>query len=231
MSATKDTNCASQNGTMSNFSKVKNIVFDFGGVLLNIDYDRTYKALSKILQVDFHPDNLPENVLKILNEFETGVANKETFIWNIQRLANKDVPQGKEIIDACNAMLIGWDTSIFDILLALRKKYKVYLLSNTNEIHLEWVNSDLEKNHDISDFDVRFFDKTFYSHLIGFRKPDVAVYNYVTLNAPIKPKETIFIDDILRNIQGAQSAGWKGYHHHPADDLGIVLREKLKLNF
>ena len=52
MSATKDTNCASQNGTMSNFSKVKNIVFDFGGVLLNIDYDRTYKALSKILQVE-----------------------------------------------------------------------------------------------------------------------------------------------------------------------------------
>jgi epoxide hydrolase-like predicted phosphatase len=227
----KDTNCASQNGIMSNTENIKNIVFDFGGVLLDIDYNLTYEAMKKILHADFNPEFLSEDVKKIFYEFETGKSSVETFLWNIQRMAKKEVPHGKEIIDAWNAMLIGWDGSKFDLLLALRKKYNVFLLSNTNELHLDWVYADLVKNHKITDFDDQFFDKTFYSHIMGYRKPDAEIYYYVTKLTNVVPGETLFIDDLPQNIEAAKQVGWHGYLHNPADNLSMVLKDKLHLNY
>lgn len=211
--------------------EIRNIVFDFGGVLLDIDYRRTYRSMSKILNFDFQPDHLTEKMIEILNDFEKGVATKETFLWNIQRLTTKAVPHGKDIINAWNAMLIGWDESKFDLLLSLRKNYKVFLLSNTNEVHLDWVYHDLKKNHNIEDFDARFFDKTYYSHLVGMRKPDREIYQFVEKDAGILPEHTIFIDDIQKNIDGAKSVGWNTYLHNPSDGLSEVLCNKLKLVF
>ena len=227
----KDTNCASQNGIMNKAKNIKNIVFDFGGVLLDIDYNLTYDAMKEILHTDINPEFLSEEIKKIFYEFETGKSNVETFLWNIQRMAKKEVPHGKEIIDAWNAMLIGWDASKFDLLLDLRKKYNVYLLSNTNELHLNWVYADLAKNHKITDFDNQFFDKTFYSHLIGYRKPDAEIFNFVTNSANVNSSETLFIDDMLQNIVSARLVGWHAYLHNPADNLSMILKDTLHLNY
>ncbi|MBK9734295.1 MAG: hypothetical protein IPO92_04720 [Saprospiraceae bacterium] len=151
---------------------IKNIVFDFGGVLLDIDYQRTYESLSTLLDISFDPNDLPNEVNKVLLEFETGQINAETFVWNLQRLAIQNIPQGVDVVNAWNAMLIGWNPNKFEFLRNLKKKYKVYLLSNTNELHLTWVYNDLKNKHKITDFDTRFFNKTYYSHKLGMKKPE-----------------------------------------------------------
>ena len=214
---------------MNKKTSIKNIVFDLGGVLLDIDYHRTYEAMSQLLGIKFTPDILPSNVIKILNEFETGKTSTETFLWNLQRLAKNEVPHGRNIIEAWNSMLIGWDPEKFEILLKLRERYRVYLLSNTNILRLEWLYTDLANQHKITDFDSRFFEKTFYSHLIGLRKPKKEVYDYVSKEAELVAAETIFIDDLPTNIIGAKSVGWNVYHHDPSDNLALVLNKKLKL--
>ena len=208
---------------------IENIVFDFGGVLLDIDYQKTYDALAKILNIEFDLEALPNDVKQVMDDFEKGAVSKETFIWNLQRQAQGVVPHGYDIIRAWNAMLIGWNPLKFEFLLQLRAKYKVYLLSNTNELHLEWVMKDLKNNHQIEQFDEVFFDQTFYSHIEGFKKPDVNFYHHVTQKASLDPTKTIFIDDLWPNIQGAKEAGWHTYHHDPKDDLIEIFKYKLNL--
>jgi glucose-1-phosphatase len=212
-----------------NSHNIENLVFDFGGVLLDIDYQRTYDALSHILNLTFDPAKLPEDVKQVLEDFEKGEATRETFIWNLQRQARGSVPQGWDVINAWNAMLMGWNPLKFDFLLQLRTKYKVYLLSNTNELHMEWVRKDLKRNHQIEQFDDVYFDQTFYSHIEGFKKPDIEFYHHVAHKANLDPAKTIFIDDLLPNILGAQEAGWHTYYHNPNDDLIEIFKNKLNL--
>ena len=172
---------------IKNNKKIQNIVFDFGGVLLDLDYTKTHDAMSKILGFEFIPATFAPETTKFLNEYEIGKINTETFIWNLQRLAKKEVPIGQDVIKAWNAMLLGWQPAKFDFLLSLRKKYKTYLLSNTNELHLTWVLNDLKKHHHISDFDTTYIEKTYYSHLIGMRKPDSQIFEFVTQDAGLDP--------------------------------------------
>ncbi|HMT53651.1 MAG TPA: HAD family phosphatase [Saprospiraceae bacterium] len=214
---------------MNNYKKTKYIVFDFGGVLLDLDYTKTYDALSKLLGFEFDPTTLTPETTKFLNDYEIGKINTETFIWNLQRLSKNEVPIGQDIIKAWNAMLLGWQPAKFDFLLSLRKKYNIYLLSNTNELHLTWVLNDLKKYHNIVDFDTTYFEKTYYSHLIGMRKPDSEFFEYVTQDAGLDPAETLFIDDLEVNTLAAKDSGWKVYQHDPKDDLIKVFIEKLKL--
>ena len=214
---------------IKNNKKIQNIVFDFGGVLLDLDYTQTHDAMRKILGFEFIPATFAAETTKFLNEYEIGKINTETFIWNLQRLAKKEVPIGQDVIKAWNAMLLGWQPAKFDFLLSLHKKYKTYLLSNTNELHLTWVLNDLKKHHNIVDFDATFFDKTYYSHLIGMRKPDSQIFEFVTQDAGLDPEETLFIDDLEVNTLAAKVPGWNVYQHDPKDDLIQIFAEKLKL--
>jgi putative hydrolase of the HAD superfamily len=209
--------------------EIQAIIFDFGGVLLDIDYQKTYDAMSKLLGMDFVPAKLPKETLQALNDFETGHINVETFIWNIQRLAKKEMPIGQDIIKAWNAMLIGWDVSKFEFLTQLRQKYKLFLLSNTNELHIDWVRKDLKKNHHIIDFEDRFFDKVYYSHIIQKRKPNKDIFEFVLDDADLDPKHTIFIDDLAENIETGRCVGLQTYHHNPNDDLASKLSRLLTL--
>lgn len=215
---------------VSNISKLskdfKNIVFDFGGVLLDIDYNKTYVALENLMGIGFDPNTLSPKSLKVLHDFEIGSISVETFLWNLQLISTKEMPQGLDLIKAWNAMLIGWDTEKFEFLMDLKTKYKVYLLSNTNELHLNWVYQDLKTNHNIEDFDTRFFHKTYYSHLIEKRKPNADIFEFVQNDSLLNPSETLFIDDIKENVEAAKSLGWQTYHHNPKENLIDVFKEK-----
>lgn len=204
----------------------KNIVFDFGGVLLDIDYNKTYVALENLMGIGFDPNTLSPNSLKVLHNFEIGSISVETFLWNLQLISTNEMPQGLDLIKAWNAMLIGWDTEKFEFLLDLKTKYNVYLLSNTNELHLNWVYQDLKTNHNIEDFDTRFFHKTYYSHLIEKRKPNADIFEFVQNDSLLNPSETLFIDDNKENVDAAKSLGWHTYHHNPKENLIDVFKDK-----
>jgi glucose-1-phosphatase len=207
-------------------TEFKNIVFDFGGVLLDIDYNKTHLALQNLLGIAFDPNTLSPNSLKFLRDFEIGRISTETFLWNLQHMSKKEMPQGIDIIKAWNAMLIGWDKEKFQFLSDLKSTYNLYLLSNTNELHLSWVYQDLKTNHGIDDFDSRFFNKTYYSHLIEKRKPNVDIFEFVQNDSQLIPSETLFIDDLKENVETAKSLAWKTYHHNPKDNLMEIFKDK-----
>jgi glucose-1-phosphatase len=206
---------------------IKNIIFDFGNVLLDIDYQLSYEALSKLLNIDLQ--EMPVSLKKVFDNYEKGAINLETFLWNLQQHANSDMPHGHQLIPAWNAMLIGMQSNRFDFLRRLQKNFKVYLLSNTNATHLDWVYAHLKKVHKITDFDETYFDKTYYSHLVEMRKPDPEIYQYVQADAQLIPNETIFFDDIEVNLDAPDKLGWFTYLHDPQDDIIEVVEKKLRL--
>jgi putative hydrolase of the HAD superfamily len=199
------------------------IVFDFGGVLIDLDIEKSYEELA--LLVDINPLETEILVAKMYDsfeEFETGKISSETFIWRIQNLTNKEVDPIK-VIHAWNAMLLGWNPAKLAFLNKIKNKYPIYLLSNTNEIHLKWVMNDLKVNHGIEDFDNQFFIKAYYSHLIELRKPDIAAYDYIIKDTGLNPTRTLFIDDNYNNILGAYDAGFQVLHHITNDSLDFLL--------
>lgn len=197
---------------------IETIVFDFGGVLLNLDMQRTFDELSKVMQVDikgaYEDGEFYDHYLK----YEQGRMNDETLLWNIQHLAKTD-PSPRDIVNAWNAMLLGWNPARLDMLLELRKKYNVLLLSNTNNMHISWVLRDLKRTYGIVDFESTYFDKVYYSHKIHLRKPNQEIYEYVSRDAALDPKTTLFIDDSPVNIDAAQVHGWYGQVHNPKNDI------------
>ncbi len=205
--------------------EIKNIVFDFGGILFDIDIPMAISNMSKLLDVP-NPDNdlIPPSVIPIIKAYEVGAINTEKFIWELQFLSKK-TPHAIEFVNAWNSMLIGMKKDKFKKLLELRKEYKVYLLSNINDLHLNSVYRYLETQYGVTDWDNKYFEKTYYSHLIGRRKPDVSTYEYVWEDANIKPEESLFIDDTEDNIKAAQSIGINTIHHNPKEDIFKVLTD------
>ncbi|MBC7884983.1 MAG: HAD family phosphatase [Saprospiraceae bacterium] len=199
--------------------KIKNIIFDFGGVLLDIDIQLTHQALNSLFHMSYDTNRLSKELQDIFHKFETGHIDSQTFLRSLQVMATQNIPTDHEIIKVWNSMLIGWNPATFDFLLKLRRHYKIYLLSNINELHLDWIHEDLRHKHHIIDFETRFFDKTYYSHIIGMRKPDHTVFCFVNDDANLIPEETLYIDDSIDNVKGGESVGWQSYHHNPKDDL------------
>ena len=202
---------------------IKNIIFDFGGVLLNLDYNMTYTKLSNVMGIEIGPNKTPKHILKIMLGYEKGEINTEGFLWNLQKESSKLTPPTDKLIDAWNAMLLGWNPERFSFLEGLRKNYKLFILSNTNDLHLKWVMKDLKKNYKITDFDTRFFDKTFYSHLMRMRKPEFKIYEEVLKEARIKGNETLFIDDNKENVMRAKKIGINAVLHDPKDEITDIM--------
>jgi len=198
---------------------IKNIVFDFGGVLLNLDYEMTIRELSEVMGVPMNGKDIPGQVIKVMLGYEKGEINTETFLWHLQKESQKLTPQPDKIIKAWNAMLLGWNPDRFEFLTELKKKYNLYLLSNTNELHIEWVMRDLKNTHNITDFDTLFSESPFYSHDMQMRKPELQIYNSLIEQTNINPAETLFIDDNIDNVNAAISAGWKAVHHDPTTEI------------
>lgn len=202
-------------------STVKNIVFDFGGVLLDLDVNRTYDALKQVMGFEGDAHQIYHNHQEIFDAFEMGHTIVENFLWKLQN-KSKRVPPVDKLIAAWNAMLLGWNPTKLQLLEELKPRYRTFLLSNTNEIHLEWVRRDLKNNHQITDFDTRFFEKTYYSHHMGKRKPNADIFEYVIADAKLNPAETLFIDDNAHNIETADKLGFQTKLHETNANLDFL---------
>lgn len=203
-------------------NKLKAIIFDFGGVLLDLDISKTEAAMSQLLSTEItapYQDKYKEITLAL----EKGQMYPEAFIHAVQSMCDP-IPQGKEVIDAWNAMLCGWQVDRFNLLDELRRKYKIYLLSNTNQIHLDYVMNELKTEYGISNFENRFFDHCFYSHKMNAWKPEKDIYIQVENHIELAHDEFIFIDDNANNIRGAKHLGWQAYFHPTNSDLRKTLQ-------
>jgi len=187
--------------------------------LLDLDYNLTFSKLGEVMGIDINAKKIPAHIFKIILGFEKGEINTETFLWNLQKESANLTPQADKLIKAWNAMLIGWNPKRFGFLEELKKEYSLFLLANTNDLHLDWINKDLKKNHGITDFNTRFFDKTFYSHEMHMRKPELKIYEQVLKETGIRAEETLFIDDNMENVEKARSTGLHAVYHNPKNEI------------
>jgi HAD superfamily hydrolase (TIGR01509 family) len=181
-------------------STISTVIFDLGGVILNLNQDLTLRAFQR-LGLD-------------LSDFRSGIKthlNEET----------SDIAIDK----AWNAMLLDLPEHRLKAIEHLRKTHKVYLLSNTNSIHIDAFNAYFMQQYKPERW-VQLFDKIYYSYEIGLRKPNTDIYEFVTADIRTQPEQCLFVDDSLANIKGAASAGLNTLHAH--EPLGEDLWKQLK---
>lgn len=190
--------------------QVKNIIFDLGGVLLTIDYQKTEDAFIALGMQSF-PQWYKQDYCSVLFEqLETGQISATDFYTGLRNLSGLKISD-KEIANAWNAMLGSFLVKNLDWLNEIGKRYKIFLFSNTNIIHYEafmQIYSNTGATKPFNDY----FIKAYYSQQIGLRKPTIASYQYILNEQGLLAEETLMIDDTLKNIEGAKAAGLQTHH-------------------
>ncbi len=181
--------------------KISSIIFDLGGVLLDLDQDKTLRAFSR-MGLDL--DDVNESS-SIFNDFETGKLNAADFRQGIKSLKKGEITDS-EIDTAWNAMLLETNEGRLELLAKLNKHFNVYLLSNTNSIHIEHFRNYLNDHFGLERWD-DLFAKQYLSYEIGKRKPNKDIYEFVLNDITREANECIFIDDNVSNIRAAGALG------------------------
>jgi putative hydrolase of the HAD superfamily len=184
---------------------IKNIIFDLGGVLLDIDYHKTAKAFSDLGVQQFDALYSQANANHLFEALETGTISEDAFYQSLQGYCRPETSR-QQMQSAWNAILLNFRKESLSELDQLKKKYNIYLLSNTNSIHLSAFNQILLEQTGNPSLE-GYFIKSYYSHIIQLRKPYLATYEWVLQDANIIAGETLFIDDSINNIKGAMEAG------------------------
>jgi glucose-1-phosphatase len=185
---------------------IKAIIFDLGGVLLDIDYDKTKEAFTNLGIQDFDKMYSQADANPLFQKLETGKIKPEEFCQEMMEYV-PGVSCEADVVEAWNAMLLHFRKESIEELKRLKKKYKVFLLSNTNYIHFQSFNKTYKETID-GDF-LSLFDKAYLSHEISHRKPNPEAYEYVLNENNLKPAEALFIDDSIQNIEAADKLGLK----------------------
>ncbi len=188
-------------------AELKNIIFDLGAVLINIDYKKTESAFIKLGFQNFEAMYSQFAADALFEKLETGKISNEDFYGSLIAL-NKEKITPLQIKNAWNEILLDWRLESLQYLEILSDKYKLYLLSNTNAIHQEAFFDSLQKEAGILNFN-SLFTKAYYSHEIHLRKPNANIFEFVAKDANIKIKETLFVDDSANNIDTAKYLGFK----------------------
>lgn len=201
------------------FNQYKNIIFDFGGVIHDIRYENVEEALARhgvsklgrFYSKDFQTEEM--------DLFEKGMISPAEYRDYIRKAAGKDFSD--EVVDEIvNAILIDVPTERVELLLKLKQKHHLYLFSNTNEINYICFTERLKKKFGFDIFE-RCFDAAYFSHFMHYRKPSPEGFKRIVEEQGLVPDETVFIDDIEKNLEGARQIGIHGVHlsHGTINDL------------
>ncbi len=204
----------------SNTKTIKNLLFDFGDVFINLDKTATLRELHKLGATEITPE------MDVMNKkYEKGLVTTDEFVAFYQTIFPNTTEQALK--ESWNAILLDFPEYRLEFLEKLAKKYPIYLLSNINDLHLSWIKNSLGKK-----FYNRFlacFKKVYYSHEINLRKPDNSIFEYLLNDANIVASETVFVDDTLENIEKAIELGFKTWCINPITDDIVNLSLKFDL--
>lgn len=206
---------------------IKNIIFDFGGVILNIDFNKTINAF-----VNLGIDRFSESFTgfaqsQVFNDLETGKSSPSEFYDGLRTELGVSL-SNEQIAEAWNALLLDLPPHRVDILKSLKNNYRIFLLSNTNQIHFESYNSrfKLDYGHDFADL----FEHAYWSFNVKKRKPDAEIFEHVLTNSNLIAAETLFIDDSYQHIEGARKLGIKTLHLSEMELSDLFENGRLKAN-
>ncbi|MBG9375875.1 HAD family phosphatase [Panacibacter sp. DH6] len=193
--------------------KIKNIIFDLGGIFINIDFKKTEQAFISLGITNFNDYFTQHHASDLFELLETGKISQETFC-DLFRSETKTTLTDNEITAAWNALLMDFPSERLEWLDDISKRYSVYLFSNTNKIHYDAFMDIFAKQAGHKNFN-DYFIKAYYSHDIGLRKPYPASFEYILQEQQLQPSETLFIDDTWKNIEGAKGVGLQTIHLVP----------------
>jgi len=212
---------------MKQFNNITTLIFDFGGVLINLDLNRCIQKF-KDLSVNNFENNLNNYGQKgIFLEFEKGLIDIPTFRDEIRKLAGKPL-KDNEIDEAWCAFLCNIPDYKIELLLQLKKKFRLLLLSNTNPLHIE-----ISARDEFARFGQTMqslFDKCYFSYEMKMVKPDAEIFEALLADAGLTAEECLFLDDGEKNILQAEKMGIQTYHVDVSEDLSFLLNEKIWLN-
>lgn len=192
-----------------NLTNIKNIVFDLGNVLLNLDFDASIQSFQKLGLTSEVVNRQQAYANTVFYELETGKTTPEEFRKKVRGILNNPEATDQQIDEAWCAMIRDIPAKRVGMLKELSTNFNVYLFSNTNAIHINRLHNEFRNIYEI-EFP-SLFVKDFYSHEIHERKPDLASYQKVIELSGIIPEETLFVDDLEKNILGAEKAGLKTF--------------------
>ena len=196
--------------------KFKAIIFDLGAVILNINYQNTIDEFTKLgvnNAATFYSKKVQTN---LFNQIETGMISSNEFLKALQKeTKNANINQVEK---AWNAMLLDLPEERVHLIKKLKNNHTIYLLSNTNAIHIDAFKKQLGNKKWLSF--CKLFDKMYLSHELGLRKPDVKIFEYILKEQKLKAEEVFFIDDSPQHIASAKKLGI--YCHHLLDDEDII---------
>lgn len=200
-------------------NNIRAIIFDLGAVLLNINYHKTIEEFEKLgikISHSFYSKKKQKNLFNLL---ETGKISEKDFTTQLKKEC-KDGSINK-IVSAWNAMLLDLPANRVSLLKDLNKKYNIYLLSNTNSIHISAFKNIIgyEKYKEF----YKLFKKVYYSHEIGFRKPNKEAFQLILDENNLNADEVLFIDDSPQHIEGAKKLGIQTYHLKSCEEVTTLF--------
>lgn len=189
---------------------IEYIIFDFGGVIMDIDIQKTITGFAKLQIAGLSEEDVIADNESFFLDLELGNITPAQFIDTLHRNypASSDIPEA-DVWAAWNALLQPYEKKRIDLLEKISESYKIYLLSNTNYPHREKFR-DMYKKQFGGNFD-NLFTECFYSDEMHLRKPDIQIYQEVTNALGIQPEKILFIDDKKVNIEAARDCGWHAY--------------------
>ncbi len=202
---------------------IKNLIFDFGDVFINLDKTATARELQKLGGTTFSKSMMQQNIA-----YEKGLLSTEDFLNFYQQEFIQATPQ--QLTSAWNAVLLDFPPNRLSFIqdLAHTQEYRLFLLSNTNALHIQYLREKLS----FFDHFKKCFEQFYLSHEIYMRKPDSSIYTFVLQENQLNPEETLFIDDTKENILAAQKMGFHTWHLHPKiDEVTDLFSAKRALFF
>src|SRR5450755_3305222 len=176
---------------------VKNIIFDLGGVIMDIDVKRTLNAFSDLGLKNIHEYFGHGFAASFFSDHESGKISDGDFLKEIKQLLSVEV-KNEAVIDAWNALLLHFPSERIDLLLSLKSKYRLFLYSNTNAIHYQKFSEIYRKSFGGRLEDL--FEKAYFSHVLGFRKPDLGGFKQIIDENDLNSEQSLFVDDALINV-------------------------------
>jgi len=204
-------------------NKINAVIFDLGGVILNLDYQRTVFELQKLVpSLDANTFYGKEQQLSFYSHYEIGKITSSELLQAFNRHYQVELNM-RDFEKAWNAMILNFPANRIDLIKRISTRKKVFLLSNINALHEEAVDIEYAK---IAPGDFRaLFENVYYSHLTGMRKPDPQTFQVILDENKISVSEVLFIDDSHHHILGAQSIGIPSVHLSKPQTLEDLLSE------
>lgn len=186
---------------------IKNIVFDFGDVIINIDLTAPAHNFAYMAQISTEESMRMMVEKEVFKKFEIGALSSEEFRDYVRQVFRRPNWTDSMINDAWNSVLLDMPADRIEKIKALGQKgYRLFMLSNTSPIHIEAAQVILKQVSGVAELS-SLFEKLYLSYQIGITKPDAAIYDYMLTDAGLVAEETLFLDDNVANIEAAKKAG------------------------